>query len=457
MDRKTISELRDEHSHLIRSAKDMADKADKEGRTLTKEEQGHVDDYLKNAGKIKDEIKAIEEDDARRARIDAEIKNLGQSKGRQTQPQQPASENPQDNEPTLARVTAGSYTRYGKLQAFKGDNAEFDALTAGHMIRAGLGNRASLNWCDRNGVDVRNAMSTNPNTAGGFLVAPAMSQAIIDLREQYGVFRQNARITPMSSDTLMIPRVTGHLTANFVGEKQAITESDMTFDQVQLVAKKLGVLTYMSSEVNEDAIISVTDLLARDIAYALALKEDQCGFTGAGTSVYGGINGITNKIIGTAGAVTAANDHDTFAELDAADIANLIAKLPEYASMNAKFFCSRVAKALVFDRLKATAGGNTVQTLGGAPQDSYLGYPIITSQVLPTSTGDLSSLPMILFGDLSLSSTIGDRRSLTLAQDTSVKFVEDQIAIKATSRVDISNHNVGTASAAGAVVALIGH
>ena len=44
-------------------------------------------------------------------------------------------------------------------------------------------------------------MSEQTNSSGGFLVPNEMTQAIIDLREAYGVFRQNADIQPMGRDT----------------------------------------------------------------------------------------------------------------------------------------------------------------------------------------------------------------------------------------------------------------
>jgi HK97 family phage major capsid protein len=196
------------------------------------------------------------------------------------------------------------------------------------------------------------------------------------------------------------------------------------------------------------------------MAYAFALKEDQCGFIGDGSATYGGIKGLTTRILeaaNTAGAVDCATaGHDTFADVDNTDLSKLMGALPKFALMNAKFYCSQVCKSLVFDRLKATAGGNTVQTLQGTTGDNYLGYPIVVSQVLPTSTGDLNNLPMLFFGDLSKAATMGERRGITVKRDDSIKFVEDQIALKATERIDINVHDLGDTSTAGPIVGLIG-
>jgi HK97 family phage major capsid protein len=261
---------------------------------------------------------------------------------------------------------------------------------------------------------------------------------------------------PMGSDTLTVPRRTGGLTAYFTGENTALTSSDKTWDIIQLVAKKLGVLTYLSTELDEDAIINIADDLAGEMAYAFALKEDQCGFNGDGSSTYGGIFGVTQKILGLAGAVDGASGHDTYAEIDATDLANVMGKLPAYARLGAKWFVSQTGFDVMFGRLAIGAGGNTIQTVAGAVQRSYLGYPIEIVQVLPTSTGDLSDVVMALFGNLAQAATLGERRGIAVRRSDEIKFIEDQVALKATERVDINVHDVGDATTAGPIVALIG-
>jgi HK97 family phage major capsid protein len=66
------------------------------------------------------------------------------------------------------------------------------------------------------------------------------NQAIIDLREEYGVFRMAVAPTPMGSDSMTIPRRAGGLTAYFPGENGAITESQKSWGQVTLNAKKIA-------------------------------------------------------------------------------------------------------------------------------------------------------------------------------------------------------------------------
>ena len=192
------------------------------------------------------------------------------------------------------------FSRVARVKNFKGTvagkSADERAYRFGKWFKgAVVGDSASKAWCDQNGIQTK-ALSEGTNYLGGYLVPPEFSTDIIDLRETYGVARQVARVVPMSSDTLTIPRRTGGLTAYFVGEASTITDSNKTWDQVNLVAKKLAALTLWSSELNEDAMISIGDDLAGEIAYAFSQKEDECYFNGDGTSTYGGITGVRSKL-----------------------------------------------------------------------------------------------------------------------------------------------------------------
>ena len=57
----------------------------------------------------------------------------------------------------------------------------------------------------------------------------------------------------------------------------APTESQATWDNVNLTAKKLAALIRLSTELAEDALINVADWVVAEIAYAFASKEDDCG------------------------------------------------------------------------------------------------------------------------------------------------------------------------------------
>jgi len=348
------------------------------------------------------------------------------------------------------------YVRYRTLRGFQ---QEADAYRAGKWARALLfGDESARAWCVDNSVEMRVA-GEGVFTKGGALVPAEMSTAIIYLREQYGVARRLLRVMPMGSDTLMVPRRTGGVTAYFVGENAEFTASDKSWDQVQLSAKKLGALSKLSMEYAEDAVIDVAADLASEMAYAFAVKEDDCWLNGDGTSTYGGMFGLRVKMIDgthTAGAIDAASNNDTFAEITADDLLGVIGALPVYAEANAKWLCSKRGKALMFDALTSAAGGNNMMDLAGRRVNSYLGDEIVVSQTMPTTTGDLSNVVMALYGDFSQASTMGDRRGFNVMV-LRERFAElGQIGVLGFERFDIVNHDMGDNTNAGPVVALVG-
>jgi HK97 family phage major capsid protein len=180
-----------------------------------------------------------------------------------------------------------SKVRAGRLCAFKTEDA---AYRAGLWAKAALFDDVKAEaWCARNGLTLTRASNEATNTAGGALVPDEIMVPIIALRETYGALRATAQVVPMGRDAMSVPRETAGLTVYFLGEATAPTESQMAVDNVGLVAKKLGSLTRVSSELDEDAAIDIGEWLASALGFAFAKKEDECGFNGDGTSTYGGI------------------------------------------------------------------------------------------------------------------------------------------------------------------------
>lgn len=352
------------------------------------------------------------------------------------------------------------FPRISSVKNFHGEvagrKAEERAYRFGKWLTASLvGDSKSVQFCKDNGIEIK-AQSEGTNTAGGYLVPVEFSNDIIDLREQYGVFRRNTRVVPMMSDTKLVPRRTGGLTVYYPGEAGTITESSKAWDQVSLVAKKYATLTLYSSELNEDAMISIGDDLAGEIGYAFALAEDTNAFNGDGTSTYAGTTGIRQRITDvfstTAGKGQYIGTGNAYSELVLADFHGTVGLLPLYARAGAKWYCSSLFHETVMATLQTAAGGNTVVDLANGGQPRFLGYPVELVQVMPTT--EANSQVACLFGDLRLGSMLGDRRSLTLALSSDYKFAEDQLAIRGTQRIDINIHDVGSSSAAGPIVAL---
>ncbi len=465
---KDILELRETRSHLTLSAGDILKRAEAENRYLTPEEQKQSDELIAQADAITDEIADINAAVAQAEKIRTKVTDNGKAAQPRANVGQPSSE------PKASADKITPLPRYGSLKAFKGSDAADKAYETGMWLVANFfpsdnpNHRKAREYCsNRLPGEYWNALSTGIPANGGNLVPDVMAQTIIDLREQYGIFRQWADVMPMSSDYQIIPRRSGSVTPSWTAEGVAISASAPTFDNVTLTAKKLAAYTLISSELVEDAIINIADWVTYDIGQQFAYEEDRVGFNGTAIPSDGNINGLFNAILGS--TVTASYidvvtaTHNTAAEIDNSDITTLMGKLPQYALPGSAFFCSQTFASSIFGRLAAAGGGNTIDTLqrwniSSLGQrgivGSYLGYPIVASQVLPTGT--CTSVPMLAFGNLAKAATVGERRQIRFAMDSSIKFAEDQIAIKATTRLDINVHDLGTTSVVGPIVVLKG-
>ncbi len=344
--------------------------------------------------------------------------------------------------------------QHGKLKAFKTDKDSLEtAYRAGKWVMATVfGNEDARRWCKDYGVRVMTGIGTGDSA----VVPEEMVQPIIDLREEYSIARQYCHVHPMSSDTANVPRRKSGVTAYFAARGDATTASDAEFDSIELVANEVSALTRVSKSYSEDAVIDLGDFLTREMAYAFAVKEDDCLFNGDGTSTYGGVNGIRNKILTLVGAVDAASDIDTFAEVTVTDLVTAAAALPMFPGIAPSWFASKRGAALTFGRLGAAGGGNTKADLASGVPNTWDGDRVVLTQSMPTSAGDLSNVVMLVYGDLDMGVVFGDRRGFEV-QILTERYAEfRQVGVLASTRFDINVHGIGDGTNAGPIVALVG-
>lgn len=259
---------------------------------------------------------------------------------------------------------------------------------------------------------------------------------------------------------MIIPKRLTGTTAYFVGEGSAVTESEPTYGNVSLVAKKLAVGCRMSSEVVEDTagVVSLADQVGLEFGTSLAYKIDICGWIGDGSqATYGGINGIANKVndgTHSASVHSAASGNVSFETLDIEDFLGAMGKLPIYARQGAAWYVSPAGYAASVSRLKYAAGGNTVENIGGAAGETFLGYPVRMVHVLNSTLGSDVSKVKVLFGNLGLSSIYARRRDFSVRLFDQVYATTDQLLLQGTMRFDINHHSLGSTSEVGPVVAL---
>lgn len=394
---------------------------------------------------------------------------------------QPASATPVTVEPAAvtaqrqgagtSALTVGRDVRSTKLVAFRGDNGREEAYRSGQFLRAVFfRDEKAQAFCRDNGIAIERVHSESNNESGGYLVPIEFENSIIDLQLEYGVFRRNANVVSMSSNSLQRPRRKNGLVAypiGAVGASRQMTRSKLGWNLVGLNAKMFGVLAKYEDELGEDAIISFADTIARESAQAFAQIEDECGFIGDGTGDYHGITGVIPAITGLdvtpgniAGVHVAAGG-DEWKDLVINDILAVIGKLPSFARGSVKWYCTREFWASVLCRLAITQGGSARSDVENALSPRFFGYPVEFVEVMPHAQA-ASQIPL-LFGALDLAAMFGDRRGITVKMTDSNDddFENNLISVRATERFDINVHDVGNASAnaadrqAGPIVALM--
>jgi HK97 family phage major capsid protein len=366
----------------------------------------------------------------------------------------------EDKEPAVAEKRYFAIPKAShNLRGFKGPNAEERAYRAGMSLKATLLNDAEARrWCDDHGVEHR-APAGGINSLGGVLVNAELSSEIIRLVEEFGAFPANARNVTMNSDTLLVARRTGGLTARAIGENAAPTPSDVTFDNIQLVAKLWGVDNRVPMSLMEDSAINLADAMAVEVGQAFAEAFDNSGFIGTGNgALYHGTNGVAVSIIDgthTASVQSAASGNNTFAGLALSDFTNAVARLPLYArNRNAKWYISPSGYGSSMLRLMMAASGNNQADVAAGANLNFLGFPVVLVHPMESRLTGTASQVACLFGDLSQAATFATRREIRVATDSS-RFIEfDQLLTFATARVAMVAHDLGDNSKAGPIVAL---
>lgn len=302
-------------------------------------------------------------------------------------------------------------------------------------------------------------MDSASNDDGGVLVPEQLQPRIIDMLGLYGTYRKYASRVKLGTSQIKIPKLTSDLTVYCPGEGQTITSSDLSFGLVGMVVKKFACMAVVSTELEEDAAVGLGEIIAKSITRSLAKKEDLIGFMGDGTSTYFGMRGILGTLLAVdddpsniAGLQVASGN--AYSEITLEDFENLVARLPEDVDgssawyVNKKFFFS-----VMYKLARAAGAADMFSILTSQKERYFMGYPVRFVSCMPSVAAN-SQICAIL-GDLSMGCYLGERRDLRIERSRDVLFTNDQVAIKATQRVDLVTYGVGDTTNPGPICGLI--
>lgn len=365
------------------------------------------------------DLKASQE---RQEKVQARIDEIVASR---VKPSAPAVEPVASIEPELKKNEM-TIPAVAKAQKSKNFDSSEDAFVSGMYLASLGGNKRAGQFL--------NDQSVGTDDKGGFSVPAPLSNALINLLESYGVARQHCRRIVMSAMTWDVPKVTDHATIYYPAEAAAITSSDVTLGQINLVAKKMAALVKMSTEIQEDSIISIMDTVVQSIAYQMSVAEDENLFNGVASAINAnGIAGDSNVADTNVASVAALALTDFSAA--AVSVGN-----PIVGARNEWYMNSTLFHGPVRDLLDA-AGGNTIREVEGAQRPTLHGYPVNFVNVLPGSAASTAGDLLAVFGDLSIGCYFGDRRQLGFKVLDQLYAENDQVGVIASQRIDIKVAN----------------
>lgn len=302
-------------------------------------------------------------------------------------------------------------------------NSVEDAYESGMWLAALGGNpKAKQFLASQNETDAGRGIETVPTP---------LSDALINLLNEYGHARKLCRRVAMGALTWTVPKVIGHASVSYPAEEGAIGSSHMTFEQAVLTAKKMAGLVKISSELVEDSIVNIVDEVTRDIAYGMSQAEDNSLFTGS-TLYTGGIEGDANVVGNTVVGVS---------NIALTDLTALVALLPNFAGINREWTMNRsLFYGQVRDLINAS-GGTAMADIESGQRPSLFGFPVNLCEAVPGAASSTSGDLLITFGDIGTSHYFGDRRNLSFRILDQLYANTDQIGVQATQRIAIQPVN----------------
>lgn len=240
-------------------------------------------------------------------------------------------------------------------------------------------------------------MNTGTAQDWGYLVHPEFEKWVFRIMWEYGIWK-DCNVQRMKSDTKYFTKRVDWVQVFYTDQAQAYQDTAMTYDRVQMIAKKVGAILSSTYELIEDEADSDEIWAAAQLEFAEAFAKflDTEVLLGTGDSANNSeIKGITNldnvNVITLTGGINTLN-HDAL--IDATRKIDLKYK----RNHKPKWYMSQDAIAVI-EKLKDLDWRPLYRTLDNGEKGYLLGYPVELTDVMPSwSIG--SDTPFIVFGSL---------------------------------------------------------
>lgn len=310
-----------------------------------------------------------------------------------------------------------------------------------YVMASAMGSEKAVAILKSRGYGIQKAQTADDNPAGGLFVPTQIIDGFIMLVAEYGIARRDALVYPMGSESAMAFKLDSGLQVYCTQEGSSPTPQEIKSRMLNLTAKEWNVYVAVDRTLDEDAAILLGNVIGELMAMAFAEQEDECLFNGDGTSTYFKIMGITgwlNSLTTPKGLITGAGN--SWTALTLANHRKMMGALHPAAwkGQGPKWYCSPQYYFEKMMTLADNAGGATATDIiiaEASGKRRFLGLPV---EFAPLPSASASAHIPVVLGNLKRGAMLGDRRKTTIERSTEALFLERQIAILGTERIDIN-------------------
>ncbi|MBQ4403307.1 MAG: phage major capsid protein [Selenomonadaceae bacterium] len=246
---------------------------------------------------------------------------------------------------------------------------------------------------------VSNALQTNPDLSGGYLIPAEWDNRLIQTLEEENVMRKLGTSFPTSGEHKINIAATKPA-ALWVAEGGAMTFGNGTFAQISLDAHKVHVGILVTEELLNDNAFGLENYILDQFGKAIANAEEDAFINGDG-------NGKPTGFLTTLAADATTYITTSGASMSADDVINLEYSLKRPYRRNAAWLINDATLAQIRKFKDSTSNYIWQPSYVAGEPDRLLGYPLYSTPYMPTpQSGNFA----LAFGDFSYYN-IADRGS----------------------------------------------
>lgn len=284
------------------------------------------------------------------------------------------------------------------------------------------------------------AMTEGTAAQGGYLVRPLIERQLVEARELDNVLRGLCSKINITTNSIQVDQLGLSTSAGWVAELAQKPEStSMSLASITASVFTAAGLVTVSNQLLADSNPAIDGLVTADLRKRLVALEESAFINGSGS-------GQPLGILQTPGiSATALTATDGASLVDA--ILTAIGQVEtDHGAPSAILMHPRTWTFIL--KAKDTAGAwllgtpeyanrapvNSPRTVLNGPTKSLWGYPVVTSNRIPTNLGAGTNESRVVVGDFS-EALILDRQGITVDESAHVNFTTNQTVFRAEERV----------------------